>query len=189
MECLGNHPATTQVPMPQGKSNYINMDSFLPASEGKTWQKLQKQGLQRFLHANLSWSGQPWCSLGPFHLKGSGCCQVPTRAGAPCSAWAQPDTAGYLPGTRSPRHWRGDVCTKAFPAHAVLTPLPCCVPEPCDSSTGTEELQSCCHQCHPSSAVVATASKPKPTTNIAMDLTDSMGAARSERGCSHPSLT
>lgn len=44
MGCLGNHPATTEMSMPEGKNNCINMESFLPASEGKTWQKLQKNG-------------------------------------------------------------------------------------------------------------------------------------------------
>lgn len=39
MGCLGNRPATAEVPVPQGKNNCINMDSCLPAPEGKTWQK------------------------------------------------------------------------------------------------------------------------------------------------------
>lgn len=133
--------------------------------------------------------GAAW---GPSTLKPLGVGRFPPVAGAPCSAWAQPDTAAYLPGTRSPRHWRRDICTKAFPAHAVLTPLSCCVPEHCDSSTGAagvEELQSWCHQSHPSSAAVATSSKPKPMTNITVNLTDSMETGMSEPGCSHPFLT
>lgn len=44
-----NHPATTGVPVPEGKNNYINMDSFLPASEGKTWQRTAKTGTAKIL--------------------------------------------------------------------------------------------------------------------------------------------
>lgn len=139
-------------------------------------------------------SGAAW---GPLHLKASGCWQIPTlwlghpRSEQPC-AWAQPDIAAYLPGTRSPRHRRGDICTKTFPAHAGLTPLSCCVLERCDSSTdtaGVEELQSWCHQPHVTAAAVATSGKPKPMTNTTMNPAGNMGAGMSDPGCSHPSLT
>lgn len=63
------------------------------------------------------------------------------------------------------------------------TPLSCCVSERCDSSTGTagvKELHSWCHQSHPSSAEVATASKPKLITNIAMNPTGNMGTGMGE---------
>lgn len=82
------------------------------------------------------------------------------------------------PWDREPRTLEGDIgTTKTFPAGAVLTSLSCCVPEPRDSSTGTagvEELQSWCHQCHMSSAGVATRSRPKPIINIAVNPTDNV---------------
>lgn len=49
MGSLGNHPATTEMPVPEGKKNYIKVGSFLPASEGKTWQRTAKTGTAKIL--------------------------------------------------------------------------------------------------------------------------------------------